>query len=253
MEKRYDLICETITDREIAAITIQPFNRDPNAPRVIFLHGLHGRKEHNLYDLYLLAGLGFRASAIDLARHAERPGSDSLADYLEANYLGAIQSIIFDTVQDVALLLDYWKTADLNVGIIGVSAGGLIAHALAVSEPRITAVSAVITSPDWLNASVDLRPKAGSSMEMLISSLSPVNQAQAYAPKALLMLGGEEDDVLLPEGSRLLFDRLLPIYTSLSICERLALKIYPRIGHLYTSDMRELSLAWMKKFLEPTL
>jgi alpha-beta hydrolase superfamily lysophospholipase len=249
MPDSFNLIFDVLSERCVPAITIERVGVRPDAPRIIVLHGLYGRKEEYLEELYLLAARGFRATAIDLALHGDRVDSGAVREKFEADYVGALKEVIYETAADVTALTDYWEISDNSVGLLAVSAGGLVAHAVAVTENRIGAIAAIVSSPDWLTADPRLRPLPGSALETLLTGLSPVNRPESYVPKALLMLVGELDDIVTPDGSILLFKRLLPLYTKRGIDERLQLKVFPGLGHVYTPEMRMLSLNWLSKNL----
>jgi hypothetical protein len=63
------------------------------------------------------------------------------------------------------------------------------------------------------------------------------------------MMVGDNDDILSPLGAKMLYKKLLPLYRSLQIEDRLKLVVYPEQGHLYTSEMREQSVRWLERNL----
>jgi alpha-beta hydrolase superfamily lysophospholipase len=210
---------------------------------------LFSHKERYLEELYTLARSGFKATAIDLSLHGDGPLNGSLESKFAGNYIEAMQAVIYETAAGVSRLLDEWESEENSVGLYGVSAGGLVAHAAAVSDTRIGAIAAIISSPDWLTADSNIVPAQGSPLREHLEHMSPVNSAALYVPKALLMLVGEQDSVIAPSGSRLLYERLLPLYRDLGIEDQLRLKIYPELGHVYSSDMRDTAVNWMIKNL----
>ena len=66
-------------------------------------------------------------------------------------------------------------------------------------------------------------------------------------PAALLMLHGDEDEVIPISGVRKLRDALAPRYAEAP--ERLELVVYREHGHRYTDDMLRRSVAWTQRFL----
>jgi alpha-beta hydrolase superfamily lysophospholipase len=249
MSEIFELAIEQLTSKNIPAVSIKSSNSTEDSPRVIVLHGLYSRKEEYLQELLLLAQIGFRATAIDLALHGERDRPGTAQQRLEADWVDGIKTIVYDTVSDISAILDLWRASENSVGLYAVSAGGLVAHAVAVSDKRIGAIAAIITSPDWLTADPRLNLPLLSPVRLLLANISPVSKPQSYPPKALLMLVGDEDDVVSPEGSKLLYERLKPVYEKLGIADRLALKVYPNTGHVYNVDMRQISIDWLKKHL----
>jgi alpha-beta hydrolase superfamily lysophospholipase len=251
MQVKYDLIAETLTDRRIPTLTVQKASPNALMPRVLVLHGLHGRKEEYLEELFLLAMRGFRATAIDLALHGQRDDAGDGAQKLATDFFNAMHSVVYKTAADITALLNYWDDSELGFGICAISAGGLVAHAATVADQRITVLVAMITSPDWTTADPKVALSPGSPAYKMLAAISPVNQPERYAPTALLMMVGADDDTVSPSGAILLAKRLVPIYEKLGISDRLRLEVYPEIGHSYTPAMRDLSMEWMEKFLAP--
>jgi pimeloyl-ACP methyl ester carboxylesterase len=245
----FTITAETLSTRKIPTLTVERENANSQRPRVIVLHGLYGTKESYLQELYLLACAGFRATAIDLALHGKRTNASSLMDLITTDYLGAMQTIILESAADISALLDLWQDSQLGVGLYGVSIGGMVSHAAVSNDPRITALSAIITTPDWSTADPARSPPAGSDLAKYLENISPVNRYKNYAPCAVLMIVGDEDVTLTPTGSKLLFSRLSPIYTENEIESRLELKIIEDVGHSYTPEMREMSIKWLQTHL----
>jgi alpha-beta hydrolase superfamily lysophospholipase len=167
MPDKFELVSDVLTDRDVPTLTVRRQGIS-EPPHVIVLHGLYSRKEEYLYELYLLAMAGFSATAIDMALHGDRPGSAGLADRMASDYLGAIQSVIYETVADICGLLDLWKVRVHSTGLFAISAGGLAAHAVSVVDKRIGAVAALITSPDWLTADPKMNLPSGSPVELVL-------------------------------------------------------------------------------------
>ena len=132
----------------------------------------------------------------------------------------------------------------------GVSLGGYITFAALLAEPRIRVAAVAMGSPDWLGG---LRARGlgpGHPGYDMAALANPLDLAPAhYPPRPLLMLHGDADDVVPVQGVRALYERLQPLYKSAP--ERLALTVFPGLGHSYTDDMVAQSVAWTQKFLPP--
>jgi alpha-beta hydrolase superfamily lysophospholipase len=233
-----------MSDLKVPMMTLQPDDGRELLGNILILHGLRSSKEHYLPDMYELARVGFSVSALDLCVHGERPGTSSLDQRMESDYIGTMREIIYDTASDVGAIVTRWKANKTFVGIVGVSLGGCVAHVAAASPSAIDAIAIVISSPDWLTIDPAICPPEESPIRNLLATISPVNHPDGYPPKALLMLNGQVDDVVAPVGSKLLYERLAPIYEDAGISQRLRLVEYANVPHAYTKEMHVETVAW---------
>lgn len=231
---------------DIPFLTLAPDHSSQAFPTVLVLHGLGSHKEKILPTLYAFASQGFRAVAPDARMHGGRPGADERDARLNTDYLATMYEMIVGTAQDVSVLLDHLGTE--RAAIHGISLGGYITFAALVSEMRLAVASVAMGSPDWLGPLRALGIPLDLPLLTPIVAANPLDRAEAtYPPRPLLMLHGETDDVVSPAGVGLLRERLTPFYREAP--ERLALITYPNLGHLYTEDMAQRSVAWTQRFL----
>ena len=218
------------------------------APVALVLHGLGRAKEHMLPTLYAFAQAGYRAVAFDARLHGERDGAGSREARMETHFVQTMYETIAGTAGDISGLLDALSAQD--AALHGVSLGGYITFAALLNEPRLRVATVAMGSPDWLEG---LRARGlgpGHPGYDLAALANPLDRAPAlYPPRPLLMLHGDADDVVPVQGVRALYKRLLPLYKDAP--ERLALTIFPGLGHHYTDDMAAQSVAWTQKFLPP--
>lgn len=231
---------------DIPFLTLAPEDASLTLPTVLVLHGLGSSKEKALPTLYAFAEQGFRAVAPDARLHGGRPGADAREARMNADYLATMYEMIVGTAQDVSALLDSLGTE--RSAIHGISLGGYITFAALIGEPRLAVASVAMGSPDWLEPLRALGIPLDLPLLTPIVAANPLDRAPAaYPPRPLLMLHGEIDDVVSPAGVRLLNERLTPLYRDAP--ERLQLIIYPNLGHRYTEDMAQRSVAWTRRFL----
>ncbi|MDQ2687623.1 MAG: alpha/beta fold hydrolase [Armatimonadota bacterium] len=241
---RFQLTADCVGD--IPLLTLAPKDASPALPTVLVLHGLGGSKEKVLPTLYAFAAQGFRAVAPDARLHGGRPGADEREARLNANYLATMYEMIVGTAQDVSALLDHLGVA--RAAVHGISLGGYITFAALVGETRLAVASVAMGSPDWLGPLRALGISLDLPLLAPIVAENPLDHAPAAYPlRPLLMLHGETDDVVSPAGVRLLNERLTPLYCDAP--ERLQLILYPDLGHRYTEDMAQRSVAWTQRFL----
>ncbi len=231
---------------EIPYLLLSGVALPPEAPLVLVLHGLGSSKEKILPTLYAFAQRGFRVAAPDARQHGERPDAAGREERMAASYVATMYEIFTGTARDVSALLDHLGAA--QAAVHGISLGGYITFSALLTEPRLTVASVAMGSPDWLGPlralGVDLRQPAFAPL----LQQHPLDQAvTSYPARPLLMLHGTEDDVVPVDGVEALDVRLRPLYAETP--ERLKLVLYPGLGHVYTPDMLERSIAWTEQFL----
>jgi pimeloyl-ACP methyl ester carboxylesterase len=209
----------------------------PDAPLVLFQHGLGGRKEDAIGVLLELAEQGYRVASMDARWHGARRPDDYEARF-EADFLTSFMHVVDRTASDVTAVLDALGARE--AGFVGVSMGAYIAYWSIPREPRLQAVAALIGSPGH-TAEIPGRP----DLEAAIRERSPLEHLDRFPPTALLMINGEMDEVVPPEGVRLLYDALRPLYEETP--DRLILLIDPTLGHEVTPAMWRASFEWIAR------
>ncbi len=234
------------TPAHIPILRLKPNDSGADAPTVLVLHGLGRAKEHMLPTMYAFAQAGYQAVAFDARLHGERPSAEDRDMRLQAAYVPTLYEMIAGTAQDIPLVLDALGVP--QAAIHGVSLGGYIAFAALVHEPRLAVASVAMGSPDWLEGMRALGMGPGHPIYDQTALGNPLARAAAtYPPRPLLMLHGDQDDVVSVQGVRSLHENLLPAYQDAP--ETLELTIYPGLGHRYTDEMVEQSVAWTQRFL----
>jgi dienelactone hydrolase len=217
--------------------------------QVVVLHGLGSCKENHLVTLYRLASSGFDAFAIDLFLHGERPESPELAWRLDWDIAAALQDIIGESADDIPEVCAEMGIDISRAGILGISCGGFVAHALAVRRPQFAAMVAAISSPDWMTIDESLAPDPLSALGMQIARTSPINHGEDYPPLPVLMLNNDGDRVVSGIGSRRLFEMLKPKYAEIGIEHRLRLKVYDSTEHFFSTEMMAEAVDWFRAHL----
>ena len=190
-------------------------------PCLILLHGLGGNKEMMAGMALSAASEGYAALLIDLYGHGERSGAvKSGKSQSEELAHGVLQTAV-----DVRRGLDYLGTqrdiAPHRIGLVGISLGAIIGAVTAGVDSRIKAVALISGGGDWglilRTLSARNTPVGGRSMDGLkgldwdkvnvaLAPEDPLTFASHIAPRALLMLHGRQDDVIVPQAAQELFD-----------------------------------------------
>ena len=245
MAERYTLSHEWLAG-DVPGLVAAREGLADDGPLVLVLHGLGGSKEKMLPALYEFARTGLRAVAFDSRMHGERPDAEAREATLGADYFGATAEMIEGTARDVSRLLDHFSAA--RAAVHGISLGGYITFAALAAEPRLHAAAVAMGSPDWIGPLGRFGLGPGHPAYDRAVRLNPLDHLpQTLPPRPLLMLHGTADEVVSPDGVVALEQKLRPLYTARP--ERLALELYPGLGHSYTDDMLRRSVAWVGKFL----
>ena len=190
-------------------------------PCLILLHGLGGSKEMMAGLALAAAQTGYASLAIDEYGQGERaapakPG-ETQAEQLA---MGVRQTVV-----DVRRGLDYLATrpdiAPQRIGLAGISLGAIIGTVTAGVEPRLKATALISGGGDWglilktlsaNRADVGGHSTAGikgldyGQVSAFLAPEDPLTFAPHVSPRALLMLHGRKDEVIVPQAAQELFE-----------------------------------------------
>ncbi len=261
-------------------------------PAVIVQHFLGGHKDHFALILLMgqLAQKGYVVAAIDGRYRGERQNGKSLeAAMVEALKSGKGHPFLIDTVFDVTRLVDYLQTRpDVRkdrIGMTGFSEGGIVTWMTAAIDERIhTAVPIIgVTSfadafeeadgPDTparlrLFAPVlkEFAPLVGEKepnakvlrtalmrlVPGLVDRFDAPNLLPEIAPRPLLILNHEKDELFPIEGAKRVHAAAQARYRELKAEDRLDFRIAPGLRHSDFSLPEATSMAeWMDRWLKP--
>ena len=226
-------------------------------PLIITVHGYTGNKSSEIDYCLILAEEGFLPVSIDARLHGERAVPD-FEERIAANFPKEMLGVMIGTAGDISLVIDYFvQRADVlpdRIGVMGISMGACIAYLATTLDDRIKASVPIIGSPGW---DFSLAPKdqdqfggwpePDDEMMALIVNYDPLNRVERFFPKALLMLNGVQDDVVLIDGPRQLYEKLQPLYQRQP--KRLSFITYEGVGHEFTEEMHREAVDWFKRFL----
>ncbi len=244
----------------VAGMELHLFGVDDNAsaPLVFVTHGRGG----NVTDIFEpcrdLAAAGLIAIGIEQRNHGRRLvdarcNSDNPADLL--------YSLILGTARDMSLLIDCLPArlgiAADRVGVTGVSLGGHVTQLVMALDPRVTVGASLIGSGDFRSL-MELRAvKYGIAAEQfaafyspaldaLVQRYDPINHADRFADRPLLLLNGASDDLVQAECNQRFEAALRPYYTH---PDRLRLSVYPDVAHATPREMWAEAREWLTQWL----
>lgn len=117
-------------------------------PTIIYYHGWHSKKELVMTNSRKLAEKGFRVLAPDALNHGERIGEVSTIPSF--TFWQTIQANIVEFNQIVDHGQKLGMLDSQQIGVCGVSMGGITASALLVANPQIEAGACLMGTPDIL-------------------------------------------------------------------------------------------------------
>jgi len=288
-ETRDGLVREKITvaseaGARVPILLIHRAEGEGRLPAVVCLHGLGGNKEGMSGYLEAFARRGFVGVALDARYHGDRSGNLSQA-MAESFRTGKEHPYLWDTVWDTWRVLDYLQTRpDIDrdrLGVMGISLGGHTTWMVS-ADPRVKAAVPCISVCSWrwqlehqgykqrvsnLQGAFDsvrdalgekeVNPKVvAAAWDRWMPGIPKAFDCQdilaAMAPRPLLILGGDSDQVAPLEGAKEAFAVIEPAYAKAGASDRLQIMIAEKSGHTVTGPQQQAMYAWFERWLKPT-
>ncbi|MFN4033338.1 MAG: alpha/beta hydrolase family protein [Fimbriimonadales bacterium] len=205
-------------DQRVPALLILPKNRgEAKLPCVILMHGLGSDKR--MFEMLWgpLTQAGFALFAIDAQYHGERKPADNLPFF--GLYPYRARDALIQTVIDLRRGVDYLQTRSEidpdKIGYIGASMGGIIGSMFAGVDTRVKAPILLVAGGDWrvlmeksaLSMWRDAAKNNPQQMEealRVMDVVDPVNWVGRIAPRPVLFINGDADDVVPVESNKAL-------------------------------------------------
>ncbi|MCK5134200.1 MAG: alpha/beta fold hydrolase [Bacteroidales bacterium] len=204
------LTYRSVHDKKVTGLLTLPGNGKAPFPTVILMHGLGDRKTVDYIEVgnkYLLEA-GYAVLRLDISNHGDRLKYDYDFD-LTDGYRYWTRDIITQTVFDLRRAVDFIYTREEldheRIGYYGISLGGIIGTIFCSVEERIE-VPVIVLAGGNLNLMFGKDALSGNTKDYL-SIIDPVNYVAKIAPRPLLMINAENDDVVPPITSKLLFKK----------------------------------------------
>lgn len=222
------------------------------APTILFYHGWSSCKENNVINAEALACDGFRVIVPEAVHHGER---GALADYYTAESLPLFWPTIRQSIAESELLraaaVEAGWTDPERLGVAGHSMGGFISSGVMARYPWVKAGVLLNGGPAYVHWAVTAAAARGQEVPAAVledlRAFDPEALADRFAPRPLLLLHGEADQVVPPELSRRFEAAARPFYTACP--ERLELREIRRLNHYITSRMIMQMRDWFVTYL----
>ncbi len=185
-----------------------PRGKTGSIPVIILLHGLGDRKTVDYIEAgnTLLTQHGYAVLRIDVANHGDRKVYDYDFD-LTDGYKYWTRDIISQTVFDLRRAVDFLETRDDldkdRIGFFGISLGGMIGTVFCSVDNRV-AVPVIALAGGNLSLMFGVDAITDEAKEYF-SIIDPINFIAEIKPRPLLMINAENDEVIPPITSKMLF------------------------------------------------
>lgn len=198
----------SVHDQKVTALLTLPAEREQPVPTIILMHGLGDRKTVDYIEAgnqYLLDA-GYAVLRVDISNHGDRFKYDYDFD-LTTGYRYWTRDVITQTVFDLRRAVDFIQTREEldagRIGFYGISLGGIIGTIFCSVEERVE-VPVIVLAGGKLNLMFGKDALSGDTKDYL-SIIDPINYVANISPRPLLMINAEDDDVVPPITSKLLF------------------------------------------------
>ena len=243
---------------QIPTIWVNP-QQEPPIHMAIWLPGLTGSKDQMVPFLQELARAGFLALSFDPWQHGERgtENGPQIGNRVFGNFRHFMWPILGQSTLDTLRIID-WAFASFqsslspSVFMGGISMGGDISVAAAGLDSRITCVSAIIATPDWLRPGMqDLsRPgtllppgEPGAYANFFYHQLNPLTHLPSYSHHPAITFECGANDIHVPPDGALHFQQALRTQNA-SYEEHIQVNLHEGAGHEVTEPMWKNSLNW---------
>jgi dienelactone hydrolase len=185
-----------------------PSARTGRLPVVILLHGVGDSKQVDYIEAghdYLTAA-GYAVMRIDISNHGDRKIDDYDFSFTEG-YRFWTRDIMSQTVFDLRRTVDFLSTRPEidpeRIGYYGISLGGFIGTVFCAVDKRVK-VPVIALAGGNINLRFGMDALDASTKNYL-SIIDPINFVSMIHPRPLLMINAEEDEVIPPIMSKLLY------------------------------------------------
>jgi len=192
-------------------------------PCVLAAHGVTSNKGSSIGLRDLIVPAGYAMFTIDARFHGDRGTPEQFHEL--QRYPGRVRELFQGTVVDLRRALDYLaQRPDCipgKLGLVGTSMGGFIGAALAGADERVQAPVLLFSGADWRlwfttghAGVVGIFYQYGNqaTLDSVVAALDPLDPSKwigRIAPRPVLMVHGDADDVVPPATGQALYDAAL--------------------------------------------
>jgi cephalosporin-C deacetylase-like acetyl esterase len=206
--KLYNVTYRSVNYKKVTGLLSVPKNTDKPTPVIILLHGAGDRKtvDYIAYGNQFFTKKGYAVFRIDISKHGDR-----IEDKYKLSFSGKTRywsrEIITQTVFDLRRAVDFIETRNeldaSKIGFLGISLGGITGTVFCGVEKRVK-VPVIVLAGGQLNLRYG-KKALGSDAKDYTSIIEPKNFVKQIAPRPLLMINAENDEIIPPIMSKLLY------------------------------------------------
>jgi dienelactone hydrolase len=294
---RVERVRFTPEEGQDATVVIYRPKAETKYPAVILQHFLGGSKDPPVIGMVAnsLAQKGFLVAAMDGRYRGERQRGTSLeAAMAESLRSGKGHPFLVDTAYDITRLVDVLAARpDVDpkrIGMTGISEGGILTWMCAALDDRIRVAVPIIGVTCFGDCFNAFGPESAARVKLFEPVLLDYAKAQGVkeidgmllrsaweklvpgmldrfdsgkmlpliAPRPLLILSHENDELFPVEGARKVYGEVKPRYQELKVEDRLDFRVAPKLKHAganfqdLAAMFQEISgmTDWMEKWLK---
>lgn len=193
-------------------------------PCVLAAHGVTANKGTSIGLRDLIVPAGYAMFTIDARFHGDR-GTPAQSFFDLQNYPGRVRELFQGTVVDLRRAIDYLEQrpdcVPGKIGFVGTSMGGFMGATLAGADERVQAPVLLFSGADWRlwfttghPGVVGIFYQFGNpvSLDAVVAAIDPLDPSRwigRIAPRPVLMVHGDADDVVPPATGQALYDAAL--------------------------------------------
>ena len=204
------LTFQSVHNKKVTGLLSVPKDVKNPLPVIILLHGKGDRKtvDYIEHGNTMLTNSGYAVLRIDVADHGDRMENEYDFDFTgETKYW--TRNVISQTVFDLRRAVDFIETRkELNaskIGFYGISLGGITGTIFCGLDKRVK-VPVIVLAGGQLNFIFEKKALSAEAKDYT-SIIEPKNFVKQIAPRPLLMLNAENDDIVPPIMSKLLYKK----------------------------------------------
>ncbi|MBN1347864.1 acetylxylan esterase [candidate division KSB1 bacterium] len=206
----YSVSYRSVHESIVAGLLTIPKKSKQPLPVIIFLHGIgdHKQKDYMEAGHKFMVDSGYAVLRIDIANHGDRKIHKYKYDMV-TGYRYWTRDIVAQTVFDLRRGIDFLETRpeidSSRIGFYGISLGGIIGTVFCAVDERVK-VPVITLAGGGLHLAFKFKAFAEET-QVYLSIIDPINFVDKIAPRPLLMLNADKDEVVPPITSKMMYNK----------------------------------------------